>query len=171
MESFALTLIDKPRQSEKWQFQVDGRAARLLGPDGQTAATFTPDQAYQDVEVVRFAKSGHNVGISADGQTLHFTAWPKAYKGIKAFTELSPLAASTPELQSLRRVGLIRLIIGAALFVGGGIFSLDGLLALGGFGGGGKHYLFYGAILFGAVFLYQSSHYYAEARRLAKIHT
>jgi hypothetical protein len=170
MDTFSLKRFDKPHQGEEWQFQVDGRAARLVGLDGQTVATFTPDEAYQDVDVVRFAKSGHNIGITVAGEELRFTAWPKAYKGIKAFRELSTLAASAPELQSLRRGGLIRLVLGAALFVGGGILSLDGLLRLGGFGGGGEFYIFYGAILFGAVFLYQSYYYYAEARRLAQLH-
>lgn len=170
MESFALTCIDKPRQQEKWQFQVDGHAAQLSDANGQPVATFTPDQAFQAVELVRFAKSGHNVAISVGDQTFHFTAWPKAFKGIKAFAELSPLVASGPELQSLRRTGLIRLIIGGALFFGGGIFSFDALLKLGGFGGGGEHYLYFGAIVIGAAVLYQSYYYYAEARRLAKIH-
>ncbi len=171
MNTFELTQIDKPHHGDKWQFQIDGSAARLLNSDGRMVATFTPDQAFEQVEIVRFAKSGHNIGITVDGQKRHFTAWPKAFKGIKAFTELSPLAADTTTLESLRRSGLIRLIVGGLLFFGGGILSLDGLLKLGGFGGGGESYLFYGAIVFGAAFLYQSHHYYSEARRLAKIHS
>jgi hypothetical protein len=171
MDTFALKRFDKPQQGDSWQFEVDGGAARLVGPDGQGAATFTPDEAYQDVELVHFAKSGHNIAIAVAGEELHFTAWPKAFKGIKAFTELSSHAASEPELQRLRRSGLVRLILGGVLFAGGSILSLDGLLKLGGFGGGGEHYIFYGAIVFGAVFLWQSYYYYAEARRRRKLHT
>lgn len=167
MAVFKLNRVDKAHHGETWQFQIDGSFARLIQPDGQTVATFTPDQAFGAIEIVHFAKSGHNIAIAAGGTMVHFAAWPKAFKRIKAFTELSSDAGSSDKLQELRRAGLIRLIAGGVLFVGGGILSLDALLALTGFGGG-ENYLFYGAIVFGAVFLYQSYYYYGEARRLGK---
>lgn len=173
MQTFELTQIDKPHHGQKWQFQVDGDAARLLSPDGQAVAHYTPDQAHENVEIVRFARSGHNIAITVDGNKLHFTAWPKAFKGIKAFTELSSNASSKDELDSLRMSGRIYAVIGALLFFGGGILSLDAILNLiaGRNGGGGGAYLFYGAIIFGAVFLYKAWYYYAEAKRLETLHS
>ena len=49
--------------------------------------------------------------------------------------------------------------------------GFDAFLKISGLGGGGGAYLFWGAILIGAVFLYQSYYYYAEARRLQKLHS
>lgn len=171
MASFNLNRIDENHNGEKWVFEIDRAFARLLGPDGNPIETFTADEGYDAVELVHFAKSGHNVAITAAGQKFHFTAWPKAFKGLKAFTELSAKSATPEKIKDLRQSGLIRLIGGGVLFLGGLIFSIDALLKLSGRGGGGESYLFYGAILFGAAFLYQSHFYYSEARRLSKLHT
>ena len=171
MQSYELNQIDKPHHGQKWQFQIDGEAAQLVSPAGQPVAFYTPDQAQREVEIVRFARSGHNVAITLDGSTLHFTAWPKAFKALKAFTELSAHAANPEEMRSLRNSGLIYLMIGGLMTVGGGILSIDGILKLiEGRQSGGQFYVFYGAILFGLIFLYKSWYYYAEARRLERRH-
>jgi hypothetical protein len=169
MDSYELTYIDKPHHGDKWRFQVDGPNARLVRPDGQPAAHFTPDEAFQSIELLNFAKSGHNIAITVANQELHFTGWPKAFKGLRAFTELSPLAASDTILSSLRNRGWLQTIIGAILFSGGTILSLDGLLQLTGHSsGGGEHYVFYGAMVIGALCLYKGWWYFSEARRLEK---
>lgn len=168
MAIFKLNRVDKPHHGETWQIEIGANTARLIQPDGHTAATFTADQAHDAVELVHFAKSGHNIAINVGDTTVHFAAWPKAFKSIKAFTEQSSHAGSPKKLQQLRRAGLIRLVVGGLLFFGGGILSIDAFLKLGGLGGGGESYLFYGAIVIGAAFLYQSYYYYAEARRLGK---
>lgn len=163
-----LQRVDKGHNSEKWSFELDSGFARLLRPDGETAATFTPDEGFDAIEIVHFAKTGHNVAINAAGEKIHFAAWPKAFKAIKAFTERSAKAADPEKIRDLRQSGLVRLIIGGVLFLGGSILSIDAFLKLSGRGNSGEAYLFYGAILFGAAFLYQSYFYYSEARRLKK---
>ncbi len=171
MATFKLNRVDEDHHGEKWVFEIDGGWARLMQPDGQAVATFTPDEGFEAIEIVPFAKSGHNIAIKAGDQTLHFAAWPKAFKTIKGFTELSKKAADPEKIQDLRQSGLVRLIGGGLFFIGGLIFSIDAFLKMSGLGGGGQTYLYWGAIFIGAVFLYQSHYYYAEARRLQKLHS
>jgi len=170
MASFTLNRVDKTHRGEKWIFETDGTFARLMHPDGQTVETFIPDQAFDAIEIVHFAKSGHNIGFKVGSETVHFAAWPKAFKTIKGFTELSKKSSDPEKIDDLRQSGLVRMIGGALFFIGGVIFSIDAFLKMSGLGGGGQTYLFWGAILIGAVFLYQSYYYYAEARRLQKLH-
>ena len=64
MTGLKLRRVDEDHHGEGWQIKLDDQSALLLMPDGQVAASFTPDEAYPRFELLRFANSGHNVAIS-----------------------------------------------------------------------------------------------------------
>ena len=161
-----LTCIDKERDGEKWQLQIDDSTASLARPDGTIAATFTPDEAYSSFELLRFVQSGHNVGITIGDSKLHFAAWPKAFRTIKAFVQQSNDASSAPELAKLKRRAWIQTLLGFVLLIGGGILSIDGMLLAAGQMAGGEGYIFYGAIIVGAFLLFKGWYHFAELRKL-----
>jgi len=161
-----LTCIDKERDGEKWQLQIDGSTASLAMPDGTIAATFTSDEAYSSFELLRFAQSGHNVGITIGDSTLHFTAWPKAFRTLKAFVQQSNNASSAPELEKLKRRAWIQTLLGFVLLIGAGILSIDGILLAAGQTAGGEYYVFYGAMIAGALLMFKGWYDFAELRKL-----
>jgi hypothetical protein len=51
MTTLALNRLDEKHAGEKWQIKLEDRSALLLMPDGQVAASFTPEEAYPQFAV------------------------------------------------------------------------------------------------------------------------
>jgi hypothetical protein len=70
--------------------------------------------------------SGLPTAAITDGEnTWHFTAWPKAFKQIKAFVQQSREASSEPELAALKRRAIFQVVLGSVVFLGGIALTLD----------------------------------------------
>lgn len=150
--------------------QLEYRSARLLMPDGQVAASFTPEEAYPQFELLNYATSGHNFAITDGQNTWLFTVWPKAFKQIKAFVQQSPEASSETELGKIRRRAITQTILGSVLFLGGAALTLDGYMkaanTLQEHGVSIEYGIFYGAIGIGIVCLVKGFHHFSEYRKL-----
>lgn len=168
MTGLKLRRVDEDHHGEGWQIKLDDQSALLLMPDGQVAASFTPDEAYPRFELLRFANSGHNVAITDGENTWHFTAWPKAFKQIKAFVQQSREASSEPELAALKRRAIFQVVLGSVVFLGGIALTLDAYFKVADNIGGGEYAIFYGAIFIGALFLFKGFYHTSEYRKLRR---
>jgi len=155
MTTVALNRVDEGHHGEKWQLKLEDRSALLLMPDGQVAASFTPEEAYPRFELIRFdTKLGNNIRITDGQNTWHFGMWPKVFKQIKAFVQQSPEASSETELGKIRRRAIFETVLGSICVLGGIILSEVGPL------------IFYGAVVTGAMFLFAGFYHFGELRKL-----
>jgi len=168
----ALNRVDKGHHGEKWQIKLEDRSALLLMPDGQVAASFTPEEAYPQFDLLNHATSGHNFSITDGQNTWLFTVWPKAFKQIKAFVQQSPEATSETELGKIRRRAIIQTILGSVLFISGIALTLDGYMraarTLQEYGVSAEYGIFFGAIGIGSIYLIKGFHNFSELRQLRK---
>ena len=158
MTTFALNRVDEGHHGEKWQLKLEDRSAQLQTPDGQIAASYTPEEAYPRFELVRFSNdfsgNAHNFAITDGQNTWRFAVWPKAFKQIKAFVQKSPEASSEIELGKIRRRAIFQTVLGGICVLGGIILSMD------------TSYIFYGAVVAGAMFLFMGYYHFAEHKKL-----
>ena len=167
MTTLALNRLDKKHAGEKWQIKLEDRSAMLLMPDGQVAASFTPEEAYQQFELIRFdTKLGNNIRITDGQNTWHFGMWPKVFKQITAFVQKSPEASSGTALASLKRRVIILTILGSLILLGSVGLTLQGYHEVRGQEGGGEFMIYYGAMVVGSCLLFAGFYYYAELRKL-----
>ena len=168
MTALALTRVDEGHHGEKWQLKLEDLSALLQTPDGQVAASFTPQEAYPRFELIRFSTKlgGHNVAIKDDQNTWHFAAWPKAFKQIKAFVQQSPEASSEPELRKIRRRAIVETVLGSMAALGGIALTLDEYQKAANGASGGEYSIYYGAIVVGSMFLFAGFYHFGELRKL-----
>jgi hypothetical protein len=167
MTTLALNRLDEKHAGEKWQIKLEDRSALLLMPDGQVAASFTPEEAYPQFEFIRFdTKLGNNIRITDGQNTWHFGMWPKVFKQIKAFVQQSPEASSGTALASLKRRVIILTILGSLILLGSVGLTLQGYFEVRGQEGGGEFMIYYGAMVVGSCLLFAGFYYFAELRKL-----
>ncbi|MCP4935156.1 MAG: hypothetical protein GY927_13370 [bacterium] len=166
MTTLALTRVDKEYHGEKWQIKLEGQSALLLMPDSQVAASFTPEEAFSQFELIRFARSGHNVAITAGENIWKFAAWPKAFKQINIFVQQSQEASSEAELASIRRRAIVQTALGSLILLAGIALTLDDYLKAAYKDGGSEYAIFYGAMVAGILLLVKGLYHFIEYRKL-----